>query len=123
MAPLWADLMGDDTSGLRLQTEVAKGLVPDEDDSWVDVRVCAALGRVSRLRDSLPAEWCRRRGGRAARQVYEALDLWVTNRDNVDLNADGAEERIVADPLMQVELGRKDAISKYCARRPTMAWA
>ncbi len=43
----------------------------------------------------------------SAEQAYEALDHFVINRDNVNLNALGAERRIVADPLIQAELARQ----------------
>jgi uncharacterized protein YjaG (DUF416 family) len=43
----------------------------------------------------------------AARHAYEAADLWVRTRDDVDFNVQGAEERVLADPLIQAELRRQ----------------
>lgn len=87
---------------------MAEEQVPYEDDSWVDEcafaqHAAAAVAYAIRCRltgDVQEAGW-------AARQVYEALDLWVTTRDDIDLNAAGAEERIAADPLVQAELTRQ----------------
>ena len=44
--------------------------------------------------------------GFAARQVYEALDYFVHNRENIDFNQPGAESRILRDPEVQAQLRR-----------------
>jgi hypothetical protein len=93
---------------LETEQKTAEGLVPEEDDSWVDEcafaqHAAAAVAYALRCRLSEGAQ----DAGWAARQVYEALDLWVTTRDNVDLNAPGAEEKVLADPLIQAELRRQ----------------
>jgi uncharacterized protein YjaG (DUF416 family) len=43
----------------------------------------------------------------AARQAYEAVDHFVHNRDNVDFNLPGSEDRVLQDPLVQSELQRQ----------------
>lgn len=108
LGALWADLGGTDTAELEESRDVAEELVPYEDDSWVDEcafaqHAAAAVAYAIRCRLSGDAQ----EAGWAARQVYEALDLWVTTRDDIDLNAAGAEERIAADPLVQAELTRQ----------------
>lgn len=105
---LWTDLIGGRSTDLELQQRVAEGLVPSEDDSWMPesafaqhaaAAVAYAIG--SRLRDDAEqAAW-------AARQVYDALDLWIITRDDLDLNVAGVEERIASDPLVQKELARQ----------------
>jgi uncharacterized protein YjaG (DUF416 family) len=108
LAHLWADLGGGESSGLEIERGVAEGLVPDEDDSWVDECAFAQHAAASvayAIRSRLEGDG--QEAGWAARQVYEAIDLWVTTRDNVDVNAVGVEDRIVEDPLIQAELARQ----------------
>jgi hypothetical protein len=55
---------------------------------------------------------CRQGGGaqdaaRAGGRTYEALDNWVINRDDIDPNKPGAEERVLSDPLIQAEFARQ----------------
>lgn len=105
---LWSQLEGSVSVDLKSQIEVAEGLVPFEDDSWVDecayaqnTAAAAAYALRSYLSgDAQDAAW-------SARQVYEALDLWVATRDNVDFNAPGGERFIAEDPLVQAELARQ----------------
>jgi uncharacterized protein YjaG (DUF416 family) len=108
LSALWEDLKGalsDELDAVRARVEE---LIPDEDDEWIDEiayaqHAASAVAYALRCRLSeLPqdAAW-------AARQVYEAIDLWVTTRDNVDLNAPGVEDRILGDPLIQAELSRQ----------------
>ncbi|GAC1477129.1 MAG: hypothetical protein NVS1B16_08040 [Pseudarthrobacter sp.] len=93
---------------METQREAAEALVPLEDDSWMDESALAehAAGAVAyAIRswltgDAQEACW-------AARQIYEALDFWVTTRDNLDLNAKGAEAWIMTHPLIQEELARQ----------------
>ncbi len=70
------------------------------------VRFRTARGRRCGIRDLLSTSDAQEAGW-AARQVYEALDLWVTTRDNIDVDAVGADDRIVAHPLIQAELSRQ----------------
>jgi hypothetical protein len=46
------------------------------------------------------AEW-------AARQVYDALDFWIAEHDDLDFNDPSAEAAVRADPLVQRELHRQ----------------
>jgi hypothetical protein len=55
---------------------------------------------------------CRQKGGVqeavwAARRADEALDSFVTNRDNVDIGLLEGRARVSADPLVQAELSRQ----------------
>ena len=43
----------------------------------------------------------------AARVAYEALDNFVINRENIDTNMPGAEQRILSHHLVQAELARQ----------------
>ena len=43
----------------------------------------------------------------AARHVYEAIDEFVLSTTKIDLNAPGAEDKILSDQLVQKELGRQ----------------
>jgi hypothetical protein len=43
----------------------------------------------------------------SAEQVYNALDQFVINRENIVMWQPGAEERILAHPLIQAELARQ----------------
>lgn len=110
LADLWATLegRGRPASGLELQQSAAEGLVPQEEDSWVDEHAYAenaAAAVAYAIRSWLTgsaqeAAW-------AARQLYDALDYRVTNRDALDLNTPGVQEVIDADPLIQRELTRQ----------------
>lgn len=55
----------------------------------------------------------------SARVVYEALDQYVIRLRGVDVNARDAERRIIAEPLIQVELDRQqrdvDELQKLAA--------
>lgn len=97
------------STGLETHRDVAEELVPHEYDAWVDESAWlstqpAAVAYAIRCRltnDPQEAAW-------AARQAYEALDLWVTTRDDADVNATGVNAQIAADPLIQAELGRQE---------------
>lgn len=110
MDALWVDSSSDPVVVLAALLSEAESLVPDEDEALVAESVLgqhAAAAVVYALRCRLggravDAEW-------AARQVYEALDWWVTTRDDVDLNEPGSEHRIRADRLIQDELARQQA--------------
>jgi uncharacterized protein YjaG (DUF416 family) len=43
----------------------------------------------------------------AASRVYDALDGLVIHRDQLDMNAPGARDRVVGDPLIQAEFQRQ----------------
>jgi hypothetical protein len=94
---------------LAVRIEELKALVPsDEDDSWTDMSpyaqntIAAVVYALESRLTGQPqaAAW-------AARQTYEALDYFVTNSENVDLNAPGVEESVLRHPLVQLELARQ----------------
>jgi uncharacterized protein YjaG (DUF416 family) len=108
---IWHDLGGDSLSAEELQrlAERAMGIIPREDaDEWLPGQAAAedaaaALAYTLRCRqngEAQEAAW-------AARRVYEALDHFVIERDNVDTNLSGAEARVLSDPLIQAELDRQ----------------
>lgn len=43
----------------------------------------------------------------SARVAYEALDHFVINRENVDTNIPGEEQRVLSHPLVQAEFARQ----------------
>lgn len=105
VAHLWARLGGQRSADLETEREAMEALVPREDESWVieaglaeNATACVAYA-IDCLLTGKPqdAAW-------AARQVYEAVDLLIRTRDDVDFNVEGSEERVLADPLIQAEL-------------------
>jgi uncharacterized protein YjaG (DUF416 family) len=108
---LWDDLEGTSMTSEEVEAMIAKcmTLIPREDEGpWIEEQAAAedagaAVAYALRCRksgESQEAAW-------AARRCYEALDHFVVNRDNIDTNAPGAEERIFGDPLVQAELLRQ----------------
>lgn len=56
----------------------------------------------------------------AASVAYEALDHFVINREGIDTNKPGAEERVLSDPIVQAELARQRRdLDELCAATPT----
>lgn len=101
-----------DSGGRRLSdlrtgelVTLCERLVPPEDTSWTEMlppaqnaAAAAAFAlRCRRTGKSQEAAW-------AAQQGYEAADYVATHRADVDLNAPGAEGRMLADPVVQDEL-------------------
>lgn len=109
---LWASLEGSVTPSLSwdvLLDDVMELVPDDEDDSWAvesayAQNAAAAVAYALRCRQSADPQ----DAGWAARQVYEALDHWIANRDDVDPNAAGAEGKVGGDPLVQAELTRQN---------------
>lgn len=108
---IWRDLGGDPVGAEELQRLVdhAMAIIPREDtNEWVPEQAAAedaaaALAYALRCRqngEAQEAAW-------AARRVYEALDHFVIERDDVDTNVPGAEDRVLSDPLIQAELERQ----------------
>jgi uncharacterized protein YjaG (DUF416 family) len=103
--------------------DVCMGLIQAEDEGeWSSLRAYAedavaavayAL-RVQQNGESQEAAW-------AARRVYEALDHFVTNEEEIDTSEPGAEERILSHPLIQQELVRQrkdlDDLNKLAHQR------
>ena len=112
LAQLWDDLTGRrrmTDNGVRARIDAWMKLIPQEDDgAWVMEQASAedaAAAATYALR-------CRQNGQAqeavwSARRACEALDHYVTNRENIDLNATGAEVRVLAHPLAQAELARQ----------------
>ncbi len=98
-------------SDLEVQANVSTcmGLIPPDDDASLGTEsayaedACVAVVYALECRrsgDSQEAMW-------SAERATSTLDTFVINRDNVNLNALGAERRILADPLIQAELARQ----------------
>jgi uncharacterized protein YjaG (DUF416 family) len=108
---LWRDLEGDPMTSLDIDVSIERcmSLIPREDEGpWIEQQAAAedavmALAYALRCRktgESQEAAW-------AARCCYEALDHFVINRDDIDVNEAGAEAVVVAEPLVQAELIRQ----------------
>jgi uncharacterized protein YjaG (DUF416 family) len=108
---VWGDLAGSPLSPEDLQILIDRGMaiIPHEDaDEWLPGQAAAedaaaALAYALRCRqngEAQEAAW-------AARRVYEALDYFVIERDDIDTNLPGAEDRVLDDPLIQKELDRQ----------------
>lgn len=108
---LWEDIDGNPMTEGEVQANLSAcmDLIPPDDDASLGAEsgyaedVVAALAYTLTCRqngDSQEAMW-------SGEQAYNALDHFVINRDNVDLNALDAERRILADPLIQAELARQ----------------
>lgn len=121
LARLWRDIRGERMTESEIQASIdtCMELIPSDDDESLDVEPAYAENASAALAyaltslqkcDSREAMW-------SAEQVYEALDHFVVNRDNVNLNALGAEGRIIGDPLIQAELARqlRDIDELLCA--------
>ncbi len=111
---LWEDLDGRPMG----PTELAKAidtcisLIPREDEGfWVPEQAygddaAAALAYAFRCRasgDPQEAVW-------AARRAYEALDHFVIRMEGVDTNVNGADARVLSNPLVQAELHRQERV-------------
>ena len=92
----------------RLLAQVI-GLIPDQDaPGWTPLTAYAedALSALAyslqclRSADAQEAVW-------AARRVYEALDYFVTTRDNISPDEPGGEQRVIGDSGIQAELQRQ----------------
>jgi hypothetical protein len=96
---------------LRLLANQCEALVPVEDDSWTNLSGLAqnaAAGAAYALRciaseSTDDATW-------AAVQAYEAADLVASSRLDVDFNEPGAEDLIVAEDAVQLELITQDEL-------------
>jgi uncharacterized protein YjaG (DUF416 family) len=108
---LWGDLQGNSMTSRDMDASIERcmSLIPREDEGpWIEQQAAAedagaALAYALRCRktgESQEAAW-------AARCCYEALDHFVVNRDDIDVNEAGATEAVVADPLVQAELARQ----------------
>lgn len=105
---VWGHLIEREELVIADHLDVVDSLTPSESEEWsvvtglaenaavaVSYAIDAALGCSAQ-----DAAW-------AARQLYEAADLWVRTRDDVDFNVSGAEATVLADPIVQSELRRQ----------------
>jgi Protein of unknown function (DUF416) len=97
--------------GRQLQENVDEvmKLIPEDDSRpWVPEapladNAAAAVAYAITCRqsgESQDAAW-------AARRAYEAVDQLIIANGDVDLNAAGAEEKVLSHPLIQAELARQ----------------
>jgi uncharacterized protein YjaG (DUF416 family) len=108
---LWPDIQSGCTNQERAteKIELCLQLMPQEDpSSWVSEHALAedAIAAVTyafrcwQTGQSQEAAW-------AARRVYEALDHFVIDQEQVNTNMIGAEDRVLSHPLIQAELSRQ----------------
>jgi hypothetical protein len=106
---LWLDVSGEPMSDSEVENGIDECMneIQDINDSdWIDE---AAEGAASSLCYALR---CRKSGEAqeaawATRPLYDTLDHFVINKEDIDINEPGAEDRVLAHPLMQAELARQ----------------
>ena len=111
LARLWEDIAGDPMTESEVQANISTcmDLIPtDYHEPWFVEQASAENASTA----VVYALTCRQSGGSqeamwSAEQAYNALDHFVINRENVDLNAPEAESRLLAHPLLQAELARQ----------------
>lgn len=102
----WSAVQGEEVASLAEAQEVAEGMVPSDEGEWVfemgyGQNAAAAVAYVVRtwLTDD-PQE-----GVWGARQVYEAADYAAQHSlPDLNLNAPGAEQRLLQTPAVQTAL-------------------
>jgi uncharacterized protein YjaG (DUF416 family) len=108
---LWRDIQGIqmDPEELQQNIDLAMKLIPDEDEfpwilgqEWAEDAVVAVVYALGCRQNGKSQEsaW-------AARRAYAALDHFIINHEDIDTNIEGAEERILSNPLIQDELMRQ----------------
>jgi uncharacterized protein YjaG (DUF416 family) len=108
---LWEDISGNQMTASEVQASISTcmDLIPkDYHEPWFVEQVSAEHASIA----VAYALICRQRGNSedamsSAEQVYNALDQFVIDRDNVDVNAPEAERGILTHPLIQAELARQ----------------
>lgn len=112
---LWLDLEGSqklDGVAISSLIEECMELIPtesgDNDEQWIDEQAAgedaaAALAYALRCRSNGQAK----EAAWSARRAYEALDHYVINKDDIDTNQAGAEEKVIRHSLIQSELVRQ----------------
>ena len=108
---VWRDLGGDQMPDDEIHRELDRcmELIPQEDEgSWVPEQAYAedaasAVAYALRARSTGESQ----EAAYAARVAYEALDYFVSNRDNIDRNIPGEEQRVLSAPLVQAEIERQ----------------
>lgn len=108
---LWQDIQGSrmDAQQVQENVDVSMSLIPQEDSgpwapdqAWAE-DAAAAVTYALRCRQSgqsQEAAW-------AARRAYEALDHFVISQEGIEATKAGAEEQVLAHPLVQAELLRQ----------------
>lgn len=108
-----------DIAAFEEQIEALVSLVPQEDSidgRWgQDAINMAPIGRWNAQNAGMTALYALRtrlgaepqEAAWAARVAYEALDNFVINSEDIDMNMPGAELRVLAHPLVQAELARQ----------------
>ena len=95
---------------LQRQLKECMGLIPREDviEQWTEqasraqdagISVTYAL-RTRISGEAQDAAW-------SAQTAYESLDNFVVNRESIDTNQPGGEDRVLSHPLIQAELSRQ----------------
>lgn len=108
---LWLDLNGTTMSDSEIDDAIEKCMtvIQDINDSeWIPgseaadaaaTSLCYAF-RCRKTGDPQEAAW-------AVRRLYDALDNFIINQENIDTNQPGGESKVLAHPLMQAELARQ----------------
>jgi uncharacterized protein YjaG (DUF416 family) len=111
LARLWDDLAGNVMTSGELQSRIddCMRLIPREDEGpWVPEQAAAedagaAVAYALRCRQNgrgQEAAW-------SARRSYEAMDHYVINSEDTDVNVRDAEAGALAHPIVQAELARQ----------------
>ncbi len=93
------------------QLEKIMGLIPRDDEIGASLTEKATYAQESGM--SLAYALSARLTGEpqeaawAARVAYEALDNFVINREDIDTNKPGGEQKVISHPIVQTELGRQ----------------
>lgn len=93
------------------QLEEVMGLIPRDDEmkgSWTRQATYAQDSGISlayALRTRLTGE--PQEAAWAARVAYEALDYFIINREGIETNKPGGEQKVISHPIVQTELGRQ----------------
>jgi uncharacterized protein YjaG (DUF416 family) len=93
------------------QLEKIMGLIPQDDEIGASLTEKATYAQESGM--SLAYALSARLTGEpqeaawAARVAYEALDNFIINREDIDTNKPGGEQKVISHPIVQTELGRQ----------------
>ena len=110
---VWTDLgVVENRAAFEQRIEELMSLIPQEEglqQPWTQEATNAqnaGMSAVYALRAKLAGE--AREAAWAARVAYEALDNFVINSEDININKPGEEQRVLAHPLVQAELARQD---------------
>jgi hypothetical protein len=108
---LWDDIAGNlmEESELQKNISTCMSLIPPDDDMTLPIESDYAENAVLAV---IYALTCRQGGNSqeamsSAEQVYNALDHFLINRENIVLRRRESVRRILAHPLIQAELARQ----------------